>query len=68
MDHHFAVDQAVKEVLTPESSNRMMEIDFNEREVSNEQSLSQEDKLFLKKVEQGTRKVEGHYEIPLQRR
>ncbi|CAB4026752.1 Hypothetical predicted protein, partial [Paramuricea clavata] len=65
MDHHFAVDQVVKEILTPEALNRMMELDFRERKVSNEHGLSQEDKLFLKKVEQGTKKVEGHYEIPL---
>ncbi|CAB4017958.1 Hypothetical predicted protein, partial [Paramuricea clavata] len=65
MDHHFAVDQVVKEILTPEAFNRMMELDFSERKVSNEHGLSQEDKLFLKKVEQGTKKIEGHYEIPL---
>ena len=65
VDHYFAVDQMVKEILTPEALNRMMEIDFSERKVENERSLSQEDKLFLKKVKQGTKKVEGHYEIPL---
>ena len=65
VDHYFAVDQVVKEILTPEALNRMMEIDFSERKVENERSLSQEDKLFLKKVKQGTKKVEGHYEIPL---
>ena len=42
-----------------------MEIDFSERKVENERSLYQEDKLFLKKVKEGTKKVEGHYEIPL---
>ena len=65
MDHHFAVDQVVKEILTPDALNRMMELDFSERKVSNEHGLSQEDKLFLKKVEQETKKIEGQYKIPL---
>jgi DNA-binding TFAR19-related protein (PDSD5 family) len=56
MDHHFTVNQVMKEILTPEAINRMIEIDFSKRKVSNEHGLSQEDQLFLKKVEQGTKK------------
>ena len=65
MEHHFTIDKVVKEIISPEALNRMMEIDFNQRKVSNEHGHSQEDKLFLKKVEQRIRQVEGHYEIPL---
>ena len=35
------------------------------KKISDEHGLSQEDKLFLKKVEQKIKKVEGHYEILL---
>ena len=65
MDNYFAVHQVVKEIFTPQALNRMMDIEFSERKVKNEHGLSQEDKLFLKKVERGIKRVEGHYEIPL---
>ena len=65
MDHHFAVYHVVREIITPEAINRMLEIDFSERKVGDECVLSQDDKLFLKKVDEGIKKVEGHYVIPL---
>jgi hypothetical protein len=65
MNHHFAVDQVVKEIISPGMFNKMMEIDFSERKGNNEREFSQEDKSFLKKVKQGIKKVDGHYEIPL---
>ncbi len=61
MDHHFAVDQVVKEIISPEALTRMWEIEFNEEKGSNERSFSQEDKLFLKKVEQGIKKITMKY-------
>jgi hypothetical protein len=43
-------------------------MDFNDHATSSGllgKAYSQEDKLFLKRAEQGIRLVDGHYELPL---
>lgn len=66
LDHHFMVEDKVREIVTPQVLNKMFELDFNERAEYKEQEYSQEDKKFLQIVNQGTRRTEdNHYEIPL---
>jgi hypothetical protein len=56
MNHHFAVDQVVKEILTPKSLNRMMEVDFSEKKsVMNMVSLKKTS-YFLRKLNKKPRK------------
>ena len=51
--------------MNPSVFNQMFELDFNERK-KEEQPLSYEDKLFIKKVRKGIHQREdGRYEIPL---
>ncbi|XP_028395685.1 uncharacterized protein LOC114519713 [Dendronephthya gigantea] len=61
--------QNVKEIITPKLLLDALAIDFNEYSAvstdSDGKGYSYEDKLFLKKVENGVRYNEGHYEIPL---
>ena len=60
--------ERVKEILTPKSLLDTLEMDFNDHAVPHTSlsgAYSQEDVLFLKKVERGVRFVDGHYEIPL---
>lgn len=62
---HLALRTQVKEILSPSMVNQMFELDFSERK-KEEQPLSYEDKLFIKKVRKGIHQREdGHYEIPL---
>jgi len=66
LDHHFMVENTVREIVTPQVLNKMFELDFSERTDDKEQGHSQEDKKFLKIVTQGIRHTEdSHYEIPL---
>ena len=61
---HFAFKSSVKEVINPVRFREMLESDFSER--SSDQPMSQDDKKFLLKMEQGVRQREdGHYEMPL---
>ena len=65
-DHHFMVEDKVKEIVTPQALNKMFELDFNERPDDKKQGHSQEDKKFLKIVSEGIQRTDdGHYEIPL---
>ena len=60
--------ERVKEILTPNSLLNILEMDFNDHATSSGllgKAYSQEDKLFLKRAEQGIRLVDGHYELPL---
>ena len=65
-DHHFMVEDRVKEIVTPQALNEMFELDFSERSKGKELEHSQEDRKFLQMVNEGvTRTDDGHYEIPL---
>lgn len=62
---HFALRTQVKEVLTPFQVSKMFELDFNEGK-KDEQPLSFDDRMFMKKVKEGIHQREdGHYEMPL---
>jgi len=66
LDHHFMVENKVKEIVTPQVLNKMFELDFSERTDDKEQGHSQEDKKFLKIVTQGIwHTEESLYKIPL---
>ena len=66
LDHHFMVESRVKEIVTPQALNKMLELDFSERTEDKEQEYSREGMKFLKIVSQGIRHAEDHhYEIPL---
>lgn len=61
--------QRVKEIVTPKLLLDALAIDFNDQSTVStdhmEKSYSQQDKLFMKKVEEGVRYTDGHYEVPL---
>lgn len=64
--HHFMVETKVREMVTPQTLNKMFELDFTEQMDDKEQEYSQKDKRFLKIVCQGTQHLEDLlYEIPL---
>ncbi|KAK3717109.1 hypothetical protein QZH41_016139, partial [Actinostola sp. cb2023] len=68
--HRIAVQEleSIKEVITPQSVVTMFELDSvnDHSSTSDDSSLSQEDKEFLSIADQGTRRVDGHYnESPL---
>ena len=66
LDHHFAVQDKVKEIVTPQALIRMFELDFPERSDESAHQYSQEDKRFLEIGNKGIRRTDdGHYEIPL---
>ena len=66
LDHHFAVEDKVKEIVTLQALIRMFELDFPERSDERAHQYSQEDKKFLEIVNKGIgRTDDGHYEIPL---
>ena len=61
---HFAFKTQTKEILSANQVNKMFELDFSDREKG--KSLSYEDRLFIKKIEEGIhQRVDGHYEMPL---
>ena len=43
LDHHFMVESRVKEIVTPQALNKMLELDFSERMEDKEQEYSRED-------------------------
>ena len=43
LDHHFMVERRVKEIVTPQALNKMLELDFSERTEDKEQEYSRED-------------------------
>lgn len=54
-----------REIINPFQINEMFEMDFSEKSVNNDQ-LSQDDKTFLRRMEQGIHhRTDGHYEMPL---
>jgi hypothetical protein len=62
---HLALRAQVKEIMNPSMFDQMFELDFSERR-KEEQPLSYEDKMFIKKVKKGNHQREdGHYEIPI---
>ena len=64
--HHFMVETKVREMVTPQTLNKMFELDFTEQMDDKEQEYSPKDKRFLKIVCQGTQHLEDLlYEIPL---
>ena len=66
LDHHFAVEDKVKEIITPQALIRMFELDFPKRSDERAHQYSQEDKKFLEIVNKGIKRTDdGHYEIPL---
>jgi len=66
LDHHFMVESKVREIVTPQALNEMLQLDFSGRTGEKDQEYSQEDKTFLTVVNQGIRHTEDHhYDIPL---
>ncbi len=63
-EHHFIVQESVKEIVTPEALNKMFEVEFSERR-DDGHFLSQEDKCFLQKMDDGIKHIGGHYQMPL---
>ncbi|XP_039902265.1 uncharacterized protein LOC120742861 [Simochromis diagramma] len=62
---HFVSRNKVKEILTPAEILNVLEMDFVEKGVE-EESMSQEDLLFLAKVKEGIKqRQDGHFEMPL---
>lgn len=62
---HFVSRNKVKDILTPAEILDVLEKDFVEISVE-EESMSQEDILFLAKVKEGIKqKEDGHFEMPL---
>ena len=43
--HHFIIENKVKEVITPKDLNRMLELEFNEMPCDNEYTHSHEDNI-----------------------
>ena len=61
----FSVKTTTKEILNPVQVRQILESDFSEGK-TNEQPISQDDRKFIRKVEQGIRqRQDGHYEMPL---
>lgn len=61
---HLAFKAQTKEILSPSQVNKMFELDFGGGE--KEPPFSHEDRLFIKKIEQGIhQRSDGHYELPL---
>ena len=61
--HHFIIENKVKEVITPKDLNRMLELEFHERPGDNEYAHSHEDKIFLKKMQTECTLMDGHYQL-----
>ena len=62
---HFALKTHTKEILSPVQVKRMFELDFSEINTE-EQTLSYEDRKFIKKTTEGVhQRSDGHYELPL---
>ena len=63
--HHFVLESKIKEIITPQALNRMLELEFNERSGETEYGQSIQDKAFLKKMVEECKFKSGHYELPL---
>ena len=63
--HHFVLESKIKEIITPQALNRMLELEFNERSGEMEYGQSIQDKAFLKKMVEECKFKSGHYELPL---
>lgn len=63
--HHFVLESRVKEILTPQTLNKMFELDFNERSCEMEHGHSIQDKEFLKNMMEECEFKNGHYQLPL---
>ena len=62
---HVSLKTAVKEIITPLEVNRMMELDFNERNTGKD-DYSQHDLKFLRTMKEGIHlSDDGHYQMPL---
>ena len=62
---YFSTKTFAKEIINPVQVKQMMESDFSERS-SNEQPISQDNRRFMLKMEQGIpQREDGHYEMPL---
>jgi len=65
IDSKLVINAQMKEVINPYQVKEMFEIDFSERN-SGDQALSQDDRKFLARVNEGIRhREDGHYEMPL---
>jgi len=61
----FTLGTKTKEIINPFQISEMFELDFSERSTGTG-TLSQEDKTFLRKLEEGIhQRSVGHYEMPL---
>lgn len=65
LEHHFKVENSIKEIVTPERLNKLLDLEFSESVLGNHRKFSIEDNLFLKRIQQGLTHVNGHYEMPL---
>lgn len=70
--HYFEVKRDVKDDGIKDMLGRMYNADFTESKVEcfkenspNEENVSVEDKRFMKLVNEETKLVEGHYQVPL---
>ncbi len=62
---HYVCRTQIEEAVSPADVIKVLESDFAER-ASEDSHISQEDLLFLSKMEKGIRlKEDGHYETPL---
>ena len=71
-DHQFVVEESIKDISLEEMFQKMYQNDFVEKEVINVNGLlenmgeiSNDDKAFLKTVEESTIKSGDHYVVPL---
>ena len=65
-DHHFVLEDSVKDVTINETLKKMYHTDFSESKLEDDKSdLSQEDKKFLKMMKEQSIKSNGHYVLPL---
>ena len=61
---HLAFKTQVKEILCSSHINKMFELNLTDR--AQEQVLSYDDRVFMKKIKEGIHQSsDGHYEIPL---
>ena len=70
--HHFAIESSVKDMSLEDMFQRMYQNDFNEAMrmkiggfLENLEEVSNDDRKFIKTVEQGRSKSGGHYVVPL---
>lgn len=63
--HHVHFISSVKEVISPQDLNRMMDLEFNERTDNFEAAYSREDQRFIQILEDGVLRKNGHFIMPL---